>query len=106
MPGTGVRQPQPLLALGFSTLKLDKGLVTGSRDDASLADVLHETIAAAHAAGLLVVAEGIEDEEGWQRMLAANVEQAQGFLIAQPLPASAVPGWHKAWSAPRKLPHP
>jgi len=104
--GPGVRQAQNLLGLGFSVLKLDKGLVQGSRDDPALAEMLAATVAAAHGAGLLVVAEGVEDEAGWERMLAAGIEQAQGFLIARPMPASAVPGWHQAWRAGHAPPEP
>jgi EAL domain-containing protein (putative c-di-GMP-specific phosphodiesterase class I) len=97
--GPGVRQPRNLLGLGFSVLKLDKGLVSRSRDDAAMASLLRTTVATAHAAALVVVAEGVEDQECWQRMLAAGVEQAQGFLIAHPMPASAVAGWHESWRA-------
>ncbi len=97
--GPGVRQPRNLLGLGFSALKLDKGLVAGSRDDAAMAKLLHATVASAHAADLVVVAEGVEDEACWQQMLAAGVEQAQGFLIARPMPAADVAGWHDAWRA-------
>jgi EAL domain-containing protein (putative c-di-GMP-specific phosphodiesterase class I) len=97
--GPGVRQAQHLLGLGFSVLKLDKGLVHGSRDDATQAELLHGIVAAAHAAGLLVVAEGVEDEATWQRMRAIGIEQVQGFLIARPMAASDVAPWHRAWSA-------
>ena len=97
--GPGVRQPEQLLGLGFTTLKLDKGLVLGSRDDLAQAEKLSALVAAAHGAGLSVIAEGIEDELLWQRMRTAGVEQAQGFLIARPMPASAVAAWHRAWCA-------
>jgi EAL domain-containing protein (putative c-di-GMP-specific phosphodiesterase class I) len=102
--GPGVRQAQQLLGLGFSVLKLDKGLVNGSRDDAALAELLHRTVAAAHTEGLLVVAEGVEDEDAWRRMQAAGVEQAQGYLIARPMPASDVPDWHRRWCASHARP--
>ena len=97
--GPGVRQAQQLLGLGFAALKLDKGLVTGSRDDPRMAELLATTVAAAHGAGLIVIAEGVEDEANWQRMLAAGVEQAQGYLIAQPMPPAAVQAWYRAWRA-------
>ena len=97
--GPGVRQAEQLLGLGFSVLKLDKGLVHGSRDDPALAEMLRATVASAHAAGLAVVAEGVEDEAGWQRMRASGIEQAQGFLIAKPMQASAVREWYQAWRA-------
>jgi EAL domain-containing protein (putative c-di-GMP-specific phosphodiesterase class I) len=101
--GPGVRDARDLLGLGFSALKLDKGLVAGSRDDAAMAAVLRATVADAHAANLVVVAEGVEDEACWRRMLEGGIEQAQGFLIAHPMPASAVPGWHGAWRAGKVL---
>jgi EAL domain-containing protein (putative c-di-GMP-specific phosphodiesterase class I) len=95
--GPGVRDPRHLLGLGFTVLKLDKGLVLGSRDDPAQAAQIDALVAAAHAAGLGVVAEGIEDAALWARMREAGVEQAQGFLIAQPMPASEVAAWHRAW---------
>jgi EAL domain-containing protein (putative c-di-GMP-specific phosphodiesterase class I) len=97
--GPGVREAEPLLGLGFSALKLDKGLVQGSRDEPKLAALLARTVAAAHGAGLSVVAEGVEDGEMWQRMLAAGVEEAQGYLIARPMPAGDVARWHHAWQS-------
>jgi EAL domain-containing protein (putative c-di-GMP-specific phosphodiesterase class I) len=97
--GPGVRDPCHLLDLGFTTLKLDKGLVRGSRDDPAQAAQLAALVAAAHAAGLGVVAEGVEDEALWTRMRAAGVELAQGFLIARPMPAAEVAAWHHAWCA-------
>jgi EAL domain-containing protein (putative c-di-GMP-specific phosphodiesterase class I) len=32
-------------------------------------------------------------------VVAAGVEQVQGFLIARPMPASDVRRWHAEWSA-------
>ncbi len=95
--GPGVRQAHELLDVGFAALKLDKGLVLGSAYEPELAGLLTETVAAAHEAGLFVVAEGVESEEVWARMLAAGVEEAQGYLIAQPMPAGDVGDWHGAW---------
>ncbi len=102
--GPGVRDADQLLGLGFSVLKLDMGLVHASRDDPAMAARLDTIVAAAHAAGLLVVAEGVEDAATWQRMQAASVEQAQGFLIARPMAADAVADWHRAWRGANKPP--
>jgi len=101
--GPGARQPRNLLELGFSALKLDKGLVCRSRDEAEMATLLQATVATAHAAGLVVVAEGIEDQACWQRMLEAGVEQAQGFLIAHPMSAREVAAWHESWRGGKAL---
>jgi EAL domain-containing protein (putative c-di-GMP-specific phosphodiesterase class I) len=95
--GPGAREAQHLLGIGFSALKLDKGLVRGSRDDPAMAALLTETVAAAQRNGLFVVAEGIEDQECWRRMVAAGVEEAQGYLIARPMPAGEVAAWYRTW---------
>jgi len=62
-------------------------------------EFLSKTIASARAANLIIVAEGVEDADIWRRMLRLGVDQAQGFLIARPLPVSAVALWHKNWCA-------
>ncbi len=51
----------------------------------------------AHAHGMTVVAEGVETRDMWDRLLALGVQEAQGYFIARPLPAAAVPVWLDAW---------
>jgi EAL domain-containing protein (putative c-di-GMP-specific phosphodiesterase class I) len=97
--GPEIRDHNALLDLQFTTLKLDKDLVRESPDSPSAAAFLDRTIAAARAAKLVIVAEGVEDAEIWARMRARGVDQAQGFLVARPLPAAAVPLWHRDWCA-------
>ena len=97
--GPEIRDHKALLDLQFTALKLDKDLVRESPDSASATSFLDQTIAAARAAGLMIVAEGVEDADIWARMLALGVDQAQGFLVARPLPAAAVPLWHRDWCA-------
>jgi EAL domain-containing protein (putative c-di-GMP-specific phosphodiesterase class I) len=46
-----------------------------------------------------VVAEGVETQALWDRLLALGVQEAQGFLIARPMPAAAVPLWWDGWRA-------
>ena len=97
--GPEIRDHQALLDLQFSALKLDKDLVRESPDSQVAAEFLTRTIAAARAANLTIVAEGVEDAEIWDRMRALGVDQAQGFLVARPLPAAAMPLWHRDWCA-------
>ncbi len=97
--GPEVRDHHALLDLQFTALKLDKDLVRESPDSTTAADFLTRTIATARAAGLTIVAEGVEDLQIWDRMRALGVDQAQGFLVARPLPAAAVPLWHRDWCA-------
>ena len=87
-----------LLELPFTSLKLDKARGAATcrrcqrcrRSFGSVMDV-------ARARHLSVVAEGVEDIATWRRMLALGVDHAQGFLVARPLPAAAVPIWLEAW---------
>jgi EAL domain-containing protein (putative c-di-GMP-specific phosphodiesterase class I) len=97
--GPEIRDHNALLDLQFTALKLDKDLVRESPDSPSAAAFLDQTIAAAREAGLVIVAEGVEDADIWARMKALGVDQAQGFLVARPLPAAAVPLWHRDWCA-------
>lgn len=95
--GPDVRDHRELLDLPFSCLKLDKDLVRSSANSAAAQEFLLQSIAAARAAGLDIIAEGVETEAVWERMAALGIEQAQGYLIARPMPAQDVAAWCHAW---------
>jgi EAL domain-containing protein (putative c-di-GMP-specific phosphodiesterase class I) len=99
--GPAVKNLTRLLTLPFTGLKLDKSVVrpigTG-RPDASF---VPRVIDLARARGLTVVAEGVETRDMWDRVRALGAQEAQGFYIARPLPAAAVPVWSEAWKAAR-----
>jgi EAL domain-containing protein (putative c-di-GMP-specific phosphodiesterase class I) len=97
--GPKIRDHRPLLDLPFTMLKLDKELVRDPAPSAASRAFLADTIAAARRANLTVVAEGVESTEIWAGMARAGVDQAQGFLVARPLPARAVGPWHDDWCA-------
>jgi EAL domain-containing protein (putative c-di-GMP-specific phosphodiesterase class I) len=86
-----------LFASGFTAIKLDRAIVEDSATLASARRFLRETLAAAHAAGLTVIAEGVETRRAWNRMRALGVDQVQGFYVAHPLAAASVPAWIEAW---------
>jgi EAL domain-containing protein (putative c-di-GMP-specific phosphodiesterase class I) len=95
--GPAVKNLDRLLTLPFTGLKLDKGIVRliGTQGPgASMAPMVFEK---ALARGLTVVAEGVETQEMWDRLRALGVQEAQGYFIARPLPAAAVPVWLEAW---------
>ena len=97
--GPDVRDHSPLLGLAFSILKLDKNMVRRSVANEPVRAFMLKSIAAARSANLILIAEGIEEPADWDRMAALGVEQAQGYLIARPMPARDVPGWFRAWRA-------
>ncbi len=93
-----------LFDLAFNVIKLDKEVVLRSEHDARARVYLQRTVDNAHARSLSVIAEGIENQAMWNRMLDLGVEQAQGFLIGRAMPAAALAPWLDAWSAQTTLP--
>jgi EAL domain-containing protein (putative c-di-GMP-specific phosphodiesterase class I) len=86
-------QHQALLDLPFTSLKLDMGLVRRTSERGAASDFAARTIEHAKRNGMTVVVEGVEDAATWARMAALGADQAQGFAIARPLPAAALPIW-------------
>jgi EAL domain-containing protein (putative c-di-GMP-specific phosphodiesterase class I) len=95
--GPAVAKLAQMLELPFTGLKLDKELVKQIATVPAVAAEVEQTIASAKARGMTVVAEGVEDVALWHRLHALGVDHAQGFLVAQPLPAAAVPVWLASW---------
>jgi EAL domain-containing protein (putative c-di-GMP-specific phosphodiesterase class I) len=95
--GPAVPQLAPLLALPFTSLKLDKDLVRQVAHSDEVRAFLAETTAQAKARGFTVTAEGVETAVIWDHMAALGVDEMQGYLAARPLPVAAVPVWWDAW---------
>ena len=93
-----VPQLQALLELPFTGVKLDKDLVLLLADDAGLRNFILDIVDVAKSRGLTVTAEGVENLASWYRLAGLGVDMAQGFLIARPLLAVAVPVWLRRWS--------
>ena len=70
----------------------------GAEDNPEIKAFLTATIERAHARHISVVAEGVETVELWRAMKEMGVDAAQGFLVARPLPVTAVPVWLKDWN--------
>ncbi len=95
--GPDMRDYQDLIGLPFTAMKLDKAVVQDSAASPAAWQFLQRAVAMARTAGMMVVAEGIEDPAGWARMAALGVDAGQGFLIARPLTAAAACIWHASW---------
>lgn len=96
--GPGLRDHRDLLALDFSLLKLDKGLVQDALHCPEAAAFLDGTLAGARAAGMRVVAEGVATAELWAHVAALGIELAQGYHVARPMSAGSLRAWHRAWT--------
>ena len=93
--GTGWSSLAQLLALPIGTLKIDRSLVTASQR-AATADsgaVLSAIVALTRTLGISSVAEGVETVEHLRLVREAGCDLAQGWLLAQPMPADQLLGW-------------
>jgi EAL domain-containing protein (putative c-di-GMP-specific phosphodiesterase class I) len=97
--GPGVKNLDRLLSLPFTGLKLDKGIVRLIGTQSLGAAFAPRVFEQASARGMTVVAEGVETRDMWDLLRALGVQEAQGYFIARPLPAAAVPVWLDAWRA-------
>jgi EAL domain-containing protein (putative c-di-GMP-specific phosphodiesterase class I) len=86
-----------LLDLPFTSLKLDKDMVNPPTGSEAIHRFVASTVRQSKKRGMTVVAEGVETAAIWDRMRGLGVDEAQGFLVARPLPLAAVPIWTDAW---------
>jgi len=96
--GPELRDHMDLLDMQFTALKLDKDLVQESIRSGEAHQFLTATIASARKADLSIIAEGVENQAIWDEMQRLGVNEAQGFMVARPLPAAAVPIWYRDWA--------
>jgi EAL domain-containing protein (putative c-di-GMP-specific phosphodiesterase class I) len=102
--GPEMMNQRELFDLPFNVVKLDKNVVLRSQNDVLALRYLQRTVANAKSRSLSVIAEGIENREMWYRMRDMEVENAQGYLIARALPATALQSWLDAWNEQTDLP--
>ena len=88
--GTGYSSLAYLRRLPLHELKIDKSFVMSMVRDASDTVIVRSTIDLAHNMGLVVVAEGVEDEATLERLKALGCDMAQGYFLSRPLPADQV----------------
>jgi EAL domain-containing protein (putative c-di-GMP-specific phosphodiesterase class I)/GGDEF domain-containing protein len=84
--GTGLSSLAYLKRIRGQELKIDKSIVQGVTESQRDALIVRSTIDLAHSLGLKVTAEGVETNECYALLGAMGCDQAQGYLIAKPLP--------------------
>ena len=88
--GTGYSALTYLKTLPVDTLKVDKGFVRYLGIDSGDLAIVQSIMALAQAFGLDVVAEGVETADAARILLGLGCIRAQGFLLSQPIDATAM----------------
>ncbi|HVF73580.1 MAG TPA: EAL domain-containing protein [Acidimicrobiales bacterium] len=91
--GVGYSSLAYLKRLPVTEIKIDKSFVMNITSDESDALIVRSTIGLARSLGLRVVAEGVETEEAWARLVALGCDVAQGYYLCKPKPADELASW-------------
>ncbi len=91
--GTGYSSLVHLRRLPVSELKIDRSFVARLVVDAEDAEIVRCTVDLAHSLGLLVIAEGVEDDETWERLRDLGCDAIQGWLVAAAMPPEEATAW-------------
>ncbi|MGW0701861.1 putative bifunctional diguanylate cyclase/phosphodiesterase [Streptomyces sp. NPDC002867] len=103
--GTGYSSLVHLRRLPVSELKIDRSFVARLAVDTEDAEIVRCTVDLAHSLGLLVVAEGVEDDETWERLRDLGCDAVQGWLVAAAMPPQETTAWllargERGWHRP------
>jgi diguanylate cyclase (GGDEF)-like protein len=99
--GTGYSSLTFLKQLTAHTIKIDQSFVRGMLDDVEHASIVNSVLDMARNFDRRALAEGIETEAHGQALIEFGCEYGQGYAIARPMPAAAVPHWKSQWRTPQ-----
>jgi diguanylate cyclase (GGDEF)-like protein len=91
--GTGYSSLSYLRQLPAEELKIDRSFVMDLEHSADARAVVDAVVKLAHALGLKVVAEGVENQRQQQILVELGCDELQGFLFAKPMTARALLLW-------------
>jgi diguanylate cyclase (GGDEF)-like protein len=88
--GTGHSSLAYLRQLQVDELKIDRSFVTDMVRDGQNAAIVRSTIELAHAVGVRIVAEGVEDADTLFELKAMGADEVQGFYLSPAVPATEI----------------
>lgn len=97
--GTGYSSLTYFRRLPAEVLKIDQSFIRDMLDDPDDLAIIEGVIGLARAFHRQLVAEGVESVEHGLALLLLGCDEAQGYGIARPMPAEALPGWIESFQA-------
>ena len=91
--GTGCSSLAHLTQLPVDEIKIDRSFVMNMLDSEHNAAIVRSTIDLGRSLGLVVVAEGVENEQVWRRLRALGCTLAQGYYLTRPIPPDQLSAW-------------
>jgi diguanylate cyclase (GGDEF)-like protein/PAS domain S-box-containing protein len=91
--GTGYSSLAYLKRLPVSEIKVDRSFVMNMEQDEDDATIVRSTIDLGRNLGLDVVAEGVENEQVWNRLKALGCTAAQGYYLSRAIPGPELRTW-------------
>lgn len=92
--GTGHASLTHLIRLPLASVKIDQSFVSQLGEHQRAEEIVRGMIGMAHALGLRVVAEGVENQVQFDLLKQMNCDQVQGFVLGHPLsPADFEAHW-------------
>jgi diguanylate cyclase (GGDEF)-like protein len=102
--GTGWSSLSRLRRLPVHTVKIDRSFVMSMHRDEGDEAIVRTTIELARNMGHEVVAEGVERQDTWDRLVALGCDLVQGHLLAPAMPIDICRSWLKSRQSPRMAP--
>ncbi|MBQ0819708.1 sensor domain-containing phosphodiesterase [Microvirga sp. HBU67558] len=91
--GTGYSSLSYLEKIPANVVKIDRSFVQDLGSPGRSVTVVGATISLIRSLGFRVVAEGVETQQAYDTLLRLGCDEAQGYLIARPLPSQEFQGW-------------
>ncbi len=100
--GSGYSSLAYIQRLPVDELKIDRRFVRHLVSDDKDHAIVRSTVDLGRNLGLVVVAEGVEDRDCWDQLVALQCDHVQGYFLSRPMPPEDVAGWLSSYE-PRGL---
>jgi diguanylate cyclase (GGDEF)-like protein len=97
--GTGQSSLGSLLKLEVDRIKIDRCIVRALGETAHSVPITEAMVRMAHAVGVTVTAEGVETADQLAALTSMGVDDLQGHLFTQPVPAARLGDLLRSWPA-------